>query len=54
MAKPIAPTPILYGKEAEQFLDRIMEPPSKEEIKYMKELIKKFEEFDKHDNLRVE
>ena len=48
MAKPIAPTPILYGKDAEQFLDRIIEPPSEEEKKFIKELVEKFKEFDNY------
>ncbi|MCL2156642.1 MAG: hypothetical protein FWH54_01320 [Methanobrevibacter sp.] len=46
MAKPIAPTPTLYGKEAEDFLDRLREPPSKEEIKFIKDLVKSFKDFE--------
>ena len=54
MAKPIAPTPILYGKEAEDFLDKMMEPPSEEKIKFMKEILKNFEKFNYFENLKLE
>lgn len=54
MAKPIAPTPTLYGKEAEDFLDRMMEPPSEEEKKFIKQLLKDFEKFNYFENLKLE
>ena len=31
MAKPIGTTPTLYGKEAERFLKKMEEPPTKKE-----------------------
>ena len=36
MAKPIGETPTLYGKEARDFLRKMNEPPSKEEIEFRK------------------
>ena len=36
MAKPIDETPTLYGKEARDFLRKMNEPPSKEDIEFRK------------------
>ena len=54
MAKPIAPTPTLYGKEAEDFLDKMREPPSKEEKEFIKQLLKNFKKFNYFENLKLE
>ncbi|MDR0912608.1 MAG: hypothetical protein LBM96_08445 [Methanobrevibacter sp.] len=45
MAKPIEPTPILYGKEADKFMEMISEPATDEELEFMKKIIKRFENF---------
>lgn len=36
MAKPIGETPTLYGKEARDFLRKMNEPPSKEDLEFRK------------------
>ena len=36
MAKPIGETPTLYGSEARDFLRKMNEPPSKEDIEFRK------------------
>ncbi len=38
MARPIEPTPTLYGKDAIEFLKRMKEPPTKEEIEHAKKI----------------
>lgn len=40
MATPIGDTPVLYGKVASDFLNRMLDPPTEKE----KELSKKIEE----------
>ena len=40
MAKPIGDTPVLYGKEAEDFLNHVLDPPTEKQ----KELSKKMKE----------
>ena len=40
MAKPIGDTPVLYGKEAEDFLNHMLDPPTEKQ----KELSKKMKE----------
>lgn len=40
MARPIAKTPTLYGKDAEIVLERMIKPPSKEDIEFKKKLDK--------------
>jgi len=42
MAQPIAPTPILKGKDADEFARQMFEPATEEEIAYMKNVIKMF------------
>lgn len=39
MAKPIEETPILYGKDAENFLNSLDEPLTKKEKEYIKEML---------------
>ena len=46
MARPIEPTPILYGENAEEFLKKINEPPSLKDIAFMKEVLETFKDFD--------
>lgn len=46
MARPIEPTPTLSGEAAREFLEKIEEPPSKEAIAFMKEVIETFKESD--------
>lgn len=36
MVRPIGETPTLYGKEARDFLEKMNEPPSKEDIEFRK------------------
>jgi hypothetical protein len=38
MARPIEPTPTLYGKDAIAVLKRMKEPPTKKEIEYAKKI----------------
>jgi len=40
MARPIGITPTLYGKDAEEFLKKMKEPPSKEDIEYAEKIKK--------------
>ena len=40
MAKPIGDTPVLYGKEAAEFINTMFEPPTKEEKEFKKKLEK--------------
>ena len=42
MAIPIAPTPVLEGKDADEFARKMFEPPTEEEIEYMKKTIEMF------------
>ena len=42
MVDKIKPTPTLYGKNANEFVKKMFEPPSKEEIDYYKKVIKRF------------
>jgi hypothetical protein len=44
MARPIAPTPTLKGKDAERFLEKMKEPPTKGEVEFLKKAIKTYEE----------
>ena len=46
MARPIEPTPTLYGKDADEFVRKMFEPPTEEEKKFAKEIM---EEFKNHD-----
>lgn len=48
MAKPIASTPTLEGKDADDFVKQMFEAPTEEEIAYMKET---FEMFKNHNPL---
>ncbi|KZX12321.1 hypothetical protein [Methanobrevibacter curvatus] len=45
MAKPIAPTPILYGKDANEFLDMTNKPPTEDEKKFIKEVKETFKDW---------
>ena len=40
MAKPIGNTPVLEGKEAAEFINRMFEPPTKQEKEFKKRLEK--------------
>ncbi|OPY24048.1 MAG: hypothetical protein A4E26_00566 [Methanobacterium sp. PtaU1.Bin097] len=42
MATPIAPTPILKGKDALRFLKKMEEPPTKEEVEFLKKAIETY------------
>ncbi|MGA2677561.1 MAG: hypothetical protein ACLQG5_09095 [Methanobacterium sp.] len=44
MARPIAPTPVLKGKDAERFLKKMKEPPKKGEVKFLKKAINAYKE----------
>jgi len=44
MAEKIKPTPTLYGKDANEFVKKMFEPPSKEEIEYNKKVLERFKE----------
>lgn len=44
MARPIAPTPVLKGKDAERFLEKMEEPPKKGEVEFLKKAIKAYKE----------
>jgi hypothetical protein len=44
MARPIEPTPILKGKDAERFLKRMEEPATPEEKEFLKKAIKAYKE----------
>ena len=46
MANPIKPTPTLYGEDAKNFLKKIEEPPRREAIDFMKEILETFKDFD--------
>jgi len=46
MATPIAPTPTLHGKDANEFVEKMFEPPSEEEIAFIKEIIEMFKDHD--------
>ncbi|ADC46816.1 hypothetical protein mru_0965 [Methanobrevibacter ruminantium M1] len=38
MARPISPTPTLYGEDARRFLKKMNEPPTEKEKKFWKEV----------------
>ncbi|MDO5849263.1 MAG: hypothetical protein Q4P18_06995 [Methanobrevibacter sp.] len=40
MARPIEPTPVLEGEDAIEFLKRMNQPPSKEQIKMFERMKK--------------
>jgi len=44
LAKPISPTPILKGKDAERFLKRMEKPPTKEKKEFLKKAVKAYED----------
>lgn len=44
MARPIASTPTLKGRDAERFLEKLEEPPTKEEVEFLKKAIKAYKE----------
>ncbi|MBZ9570551.1 hypothetical protein KQY27_03200 [Methanobrevibacter sp. TMH8] len=44
MAEPIAPTPTLEGKDADEFVKKMFEPASLEEMAFMKETIEMFKD----------
>jgi hypothetical protein len=44
MARPIAPTPTLKGRDAERFLEKMEEPPTMEEVEFLKKAIKAYKE----------
>lgn len=44
MATPIAPTPVLKGKDAKRFLERMKKPPTEEEVEFLKKAIKTYKE----------
>lgn len=46
MAEEIKPTPVLSGEDADEFLKKMFEPPTEEEIAYMKEAMKMFKNHD--------
>jgi len=46
MAEPIAPTPTLSGKDADEFVKKMFEPASDEEIAFIKEVIETFKDHD--------
>ena len=46
MARPIEPTPILYGEDAKNFLEKINEPPRPEVVAFVKEALETFKDFD--------
>jgi len=46
LARPIEPTPTLYGKDADRFVRMMFEPPTEEEKKFAKKIM---EEFKNHD-----
>ena len=46
MARPIETTPTLYGKDADRFARRMLEPPTKEEKEFAKKIMEKFKEHD--------
>ena len=46
MARPIEPTPTLYGKDADEFARKMFAPPTKEDKKLAKELWETFKDHD--------
>lgn len=46
MAKPIAPTPTLYGDDANAFVKKMLKPATKKEIKFAKNLKAMFKNHD--------
>ena len=46
MVRPIEPTPMLYGKDADEFARKMFEPPTKRQKELAKEIM---EEFENHD-----
>lgn len=38
MARPISPTPTLYGEDARRFLEKMNQPPTEKEKKFWKEV----------------
>lgn len=43
MSRPIKPTPTLYGKEADMFMEMLNKPLTEDEIEYRKRIKKRFE-----------
>jgi len=46
LARPIAPTPTLYGKDADEFVRKMFEPPTKRQKEFAKKLHEKFKDHD--------
>ncbi|MCL2115200.1 MAG: hypothetical protein FWH29_03145 [Methanobrevibacter sp.] len=44
MATPIAPTPTLKGNDADEFVKKMFESPSKKKIAYMKKVRERFKD----------
>ncbi len=44
MAKEIEPTPILSDEDADEFVRKMFEHPSEEEIEYMEKIIERFKD----------
>jgi len=46
MARPIEPTPTIYGKDADRFARKMFEPPTEKDKKLAKELKELFKDHD--------
>ena len=46
MAEPIASTPTLRGKDADEFIKKMFEPLSEEEIDFIEEIMEMFKNHD--------
>ncbi|MCL2115975.1 MAG: hypothetical protein FWH29_07125 [Methanobrevibacter sp.] len=46
MSTPIAPTPIIYGEDADEFVEKMFKPFSKEKKAHFKKVLEMFDDED--------
>ena len=46
MAQEIAPTPVLSGKAADEFVEKMFEPLTEKEIAFIEDIMETFKDYD--------